>query len=197
MIISQVTGGNFEMGGGGGGDALGSESDGAAAENEVQKSEANAMFEVRPGLAVEASIFDELLSARKLELLNDPVREFKVALYSTFSGILNFSQTATPSVSLAGNFGPTETDVQRQAEREGGEEGRGSVRGDRGVRRRRRQRVLGRKKVRNAILQSNPVSCPAMKMPIATSPPNPPLLLPPIKGPLRSTPLIPGTRGRC
>ena len=79
MIISQVTGGNFEMGGGG--DALGSESDGAAAENEVQKSEANAMFEVRPGLAVEASIFDELLSARKLELLNDPVREFKVALY--------------------------------------------------------------------------------------------------------------------
>ena len=58
-----------------GGEALGSDSDGAASENqnEVQKSNGNATFEVLPGLAVEASIFDELLSARKLELLNDPV----------------------------------------------------------------------------------------------------------------------------
>ena len=74
LMIEQVTGGNFEMGGG---DALGSDSDGAAPENqnEVQKSDGNPTFEVRPGLAVETSIFDELLSARKLELLNDPVRE--------------------------------------------------------------------------------------------------------------------------
>ena len=57
----------------GGGEALGADNDAGVAtedQNEVQK-----MFEVRPGLAVEASIFDELLSARKLELLNDPVRE--------------------------------------------------------------------------------------------------------------------------
>ena len=55
----------------GGGEALGADNDAGVAtedQNEVQK-----MFEVRPGLAVEASIFDELLSARKLELLNDPV----------------------------------------------------------------------------------------------------------------------------
>ena len=72
----QVTVGNFDMGGGGG-EALGSDNDAAATENqnEVQKSDGNATFEVVPGLAVETSIFDELLSARKLELLNDPVRE--------------------------------------------------------------------------------------------------------------------------
>ena len=71
-MILQVTVGNYEMGGG---EALGSDSDGAASENqnEVQKSNGNATFEVRPGLAVESSIFDQLLSARKLELLNDPV----------------------------------------------------------------------------------------------------------------------------
>ena len=78
MIFFKVTVGNFEMGGV---EALGSDSDGAASENqnEVQKSNGNATFEVRPGLAVEASIFDQLLSARKLELLNDPVSMIRCA----------------------------------------------------------------------------------------------------------------------
>ena len=78
-MILQLTGGNYDVGG----EALGSENDAAATENqnEVQKSDANATFEVRPGLAVETSIFDELLSARKMELLNDPVRVTKLLLY--------------------------------------------------------------------------------------------------------------------
>ena len=67
--FQQGAGANFDIG-----EAVVSDGDAAENQNEVQKSEKNAKFEVRPGLAVENSIFDELLSARKLELLADPVR---------------------------------------------------------------------------------------------------------------------------
>ena len=67
--FQQGTGANFDIG-----EVVVSDGDGAENQNEVQKSEKNAKFEVRPGLAVENSIFDELLSARKLELLADPGR---------------------------------------------------------------------------------------------------------------------------